>query len=704
MNPFSGTYKGLGRDVELVLRLDIDGNSPLNMLSGELNQSVELKQYNYFNLRQHSFIGDDILRDEKGNSLMITTPIRFYRLPELTGTMEVEMRASSAVARVELTGYGYHNHMLTFSLEKTSNYFRSVRLEVDLEKGTTYPGSYKPWETDSINIPAGMSPEPINIQRAYQRAGIEMIVHPHHSTIPNADTGVDGRWTSAELHAAMMNYFSLVANEPSWNVYLMVGERFVNPGVSGIMFDSTDPLPRQGAAIFYSHYRNLPPGIKERNFVRTAVHEIGHAMNLLHSFQKGVFSEFGFGDNPFMMPRSDSLSYMNYPWRYPHGHNKPPGWDGTPDYWSRFNFNFDATELMHLRHHDRSEVIFGGEAFGIHGHNRVANLEHPEITKSNEQSPLTLELRGKRVKEEEVRAFELMEPVHLELKMACKGEQEVNVIDQLDPNKGVVGIYIQRPSGDVVQFRPLMTMCQEKIPETILKPRVPLYQDIHLTFGKEGFYFQEPGVYLIRAVYLGGESRTSYSNVLSLRVAAPRTAEQDHLAANFFDPINGHLLAVGPSGSAQFTRNIDFFRELVEKMPDTAVSKTLAAYLGMVDGIPFKDVRHRQTIEGGIPIRQSVMTCTKPDSKQALKYLDQALAKSESVFQGLPNLETRQLWIDRAHIHEACGDIKLARETIDQACEFVKETIVSNEALRRREIMRMETIKNELGGIRSAVA
>ncbi len=704
MSPISGTYQGVGGDVELVLRLDIDGNSPLNMLSGELNQSVELKQFNYFNLREHSFIGDDISREDRGNSLIITTSIRFYRLPELTGTMEVELRASSAVARVELTGYGYHNHMLTFSLEKTSSYFRTVRLEVDLENGTQYPGPYEPWHSNPENVPAGMSPEPITIQRAYQRAGIEMIVHPNHSNIPNADAGVDGRWTSAELHAAMMNYFSLVSNEPTWNVYLMVGERFVNPGVSGIMFDSTDPLPRQGAAIFYSHYRNLPDGIKERNFVRTAVHEIGHAMNLLHSFQKGVFSELGFGDNPFMMPRSDSLSYMNYPWRYPHGHNMPTGWDGTPDYWSRFDFNFDPTELMHLRHHDRSEVIFGGEAFGIHGHNRVTTLEHPEITQSNNQSPVTLELRGKRVKDQEVRAFELMEPVHLELKMACKGNQEVSIVNQLDPNEGVVGIYVERPTGEVVQFRPLMTQCLEKTPEAILKPGLPLYQDIHLTFGKEGFYFQEPGTYLIRAVYLGGERRTCYSNVLSLRVAAPRTMEQEHLAADFFDPINGHLLAVGPSGSAQFTSNIDFFREVVEKLPDTAVSKTLAAYLGMVDGIPFKDVRHEQTVENGIPIRQSIMTCTKPDSKQALKYLDQALATSDSIYQGIPNLESRQLWIDLAHIHEASGDIKQAKETIDLACEFVQQTIVSNEALRRREIMRMETIKNELGGAEIAAA
>ena len=160
MKQLSGTYRGLGRDVELTLRLDMDGPSPLNMLSGELNQSVELREFNYFNLRQHSFIGDDITRSEEGNRLILTTPIRFFRLPELTGTIEVEIEPASAVARLKLTGYGYHKQPLTFALEKTSDYFRTIRLEIDLEQGTAFPGPFDPWHVAPENRPAGMQKSP----------------------------------------------------------------------------------------------------------------------------------------------------------------------------------------------------------------------------------------------------------------------------------------------------------------------------------------------------------------------------------------------------------------------------------------------------------------------------------------------------------------------------------------------------------------
>lgn len=695
MNQLSGTYKGLGRDVELVLRLDIDGPFSLNMLSGELNQSVELNDFNYFNLREHSFIGDDITRSEEGNRLTLTTPIRFFRLPELTGTIDVEIEPTSTVARLKLTGYGYHKQPLTFALEKTSNYFRSVRLEVDLEEDTEFPGPFKPWEIPPENLPAGIPEEPISIQSAFQHAGVEVIVHPAHSTIPHAVPGV--AWSTAELNAAMASFFSLISDDPTWNVYLLVGERYVDSGVSGIMFDTTAALPRQGAAVFYHHYRDLPDGLRERNFVRTAVHELGHALNLLHSFQKGVLSELGFGDNPFMMARSEALSFMNYPWRYPYGHNRPPDWNGTEDYWARFRFEFDELELMHVRHHDRLEVIFGGEAFGIHGHNRVAALEPPEIAQANEQSPLKLELRGKQVKDKDVKAFELMEPIHLELKLECKGETEVEFVNQLNPNEDVVAVYIQKPTGETVKFRPVVTLCREISQQDVLQPGLPLYQDLHLTFGKDGFYFQEPGMYMVRAIYLGGEKLTTYSNVLAIRIGAPKTVEQEMLAADFFDPIKGQLLATGPSASAQFTPQIDFFRQVVEQLPKTATGRALASYLGMVDGVPFNDLTHELVQKNGTVINKATLHTTKAKSKVGLAYLDQAVKPSKTPSENLSNLACYQIGLNRVQVLKNSGDVENAKAAVDELKTFVQGAIGENKKLRQRELNTLEKMKEQIG-------
>ncbi len=703
MTQLSGTYNGLGRDVELILRLDIDGSTALNMLSGELNQSVRLKDFNHLNLRKHSFIGDDITFVEEGNLKVFTTPIRFFRLPELTGSIKVEIEPSSAVARLKLTGYGYHKQPLTFALEKTSDYFRDVRLEIDYEKGTEIPEPFEPWSTESH--PAGMPEEPISIQGAFQRSGIDVVVHSDHTPIPEAGPGVDSRWTSAELHAAMNSYFSLISTDPTWNVYLLIGMEYINPDVSGIMFDAGDPLPRQGAAVFYKHFKDLSPdGIRARNYLRTTVHELGHAFNLLHSFQKGVFSEFGFGDNPFMMPRSDSLSYMNYPWRYPHGHNRPTGWNGTSDYWARFPFAFDKSELMHLRHHDRHEVIFGGEAFGIHGHSRLSALQPAEIESRIHASPLKLNLCAKQVLSEQVKSYDHMEPVHLELKLECNRTEKVEINRQLHPSAGLVAVYVQKPSGEIVKFRPLMTACYEDSQTATLKPGLPVYQDLHLTFGRDGFYFQDPGAYEIRAVYLGGERLTTYSNVLQIYVGAPKTLERERLAADFFDPIKGQLLAVGPSASSRYSAQVDFFRNVMNRMPETALGKYFAGYLGVVDGVPFKEVAYTAVQVDGIPQWKARMSTTKVKSEEALEYLEMACTVAKDPQENLGNLDVYKLRLNQARVLEASGDLAKSKEAIDGLKTFMKQAIASNKDVLHREIEALDQIKENIGAELSPIA
>jgi hypothetical protein len=123
MDHLSGTYRGWGKDGELMLRLDIDGTSPLYMLSGELNQSMKFQGLDRCNLLEHPFIGDEIIRTEEGDRLVLTTPVRFFRLPELTGVIEVEIQPREAMARLKLTGYGSRKQPLSFSLQKASDGF-----------------------------------------------------------------------------------------------------------------------------------------------------------------------------------------------------------------------------------------------------------------------------------------------------------------------------------------------------------------------------------------------------------------------------------------------------------------------------------------------------------------------------------------------------------------------------------------------------
>ena len=62
-----------------------------------------------------------------------------------------------------------------------------------------------------------------------------------------------------------------------------------------------------------------------RKLIQTTVHELGHALNLAHRFEREV-------------GRADSTSFMNYDWRYKGGSH-------TTEFWSRFAFAFDDDEL-----------------------------------------------------------------------------------------------------------------------------------------------------------------------------------------------------------------------------------------------------------------------------------------------------------------------------------------------------------------------
>ena len=121
------------------------------------------------------------------------------------------------------------------------------------------------------------------------------------------------------------------------------------------MFDATDCLPRQGAAVFVKTIQDLGPQERaNQKIIETAVHEVGHALNLVHSFDRAV-------------RRSNSTSFMNYPWRYRDEHSSAFVADPASRaamFWGAFKYTFDADELRFLRHANRFDIVPGGAPFG----------------------------------------------------------------------------------------------------------------------------------------------------------------------------------------------------------------------------------------------------------------------------------------------------------------------------------------------------
>jgi hypothetical protein len=687
----NGTYEGVSRDVQLILRIDIDGPTRLEIVSGELNQAIDLSEFNYFEARRCSFISDRVEITRGEDRLRARAQIRCFRLPELAGSIEIDLQPNSQTALVSLTGYGYHSHPFNFALEKISDYFRTIHLEIDRQDNIDIQLVYKPEEDTPQFLPEGMPEGPITIQSVYQNAGIEVITHPEwESRITRPADQADEPWTKAELNAAVENWFDLRQDEPSWNVYLLLLNRYEDEGMSGLMFDDVGAMQRQGAAVFLDPFKNLEEGTRRRNVLRTAVHELGHALNLVHSFQHGVLSEFGQGDNPFMMPRPNSLSIMNYAWRYPHGHNRPEDWDGSAEYWARFCFNFDDIELAHLRHHDRLETMFGGEAFGYgHGERKVEDLD--KVLEANRESQLDLTLRGKQVEGANLYTYELLEPIHLELRVQCKGEgnpfeqgegTKVRLSEGIRLDSRLLAVYVRKPSGRTVRFRPLVTACSDTEWHEVVGPGVPFYRDLHLTYGKDGFYFDEPGNYVVWAVYFGGSRLTAYSEPLKVRVNAPSSKQEERFAADYFDHRKGRLLATGPSGADRFRAEIDFFKTMEAGLPGTAASRTIAGYLGAAIGLPFKDLQYPDPRKPSLKVK-------KANIEDAMDFFERALVLGDDrskIPEGEKptNLVRYQTGKARALVYAKGGDLESAEKSISELRKAVNDILKQKPLLQQR--------------------
>jgi hypothetical protein len=291
------------------------------------------------------------------------------------------------------------------------------------------------------------------------------------------------------------------------------------------------------------------------------VHEAGHAFNLLHSWDKN---------------RPDSLSWMNYDWRYDQR-------NGANSFWSNFRFRFDDEELLHIRHGNRAAVVMGADPWSSGTH-----LEAPPgaMAQLDGAAPLEFLLRSKGY-------FDFLEPVSIELRLRNELTQPQEIDARLSPEYGGVAVYIRRPSGELVQYAPVF--CKLGTPEPrVLAPAGSTpegndrYSDsIFLSFGGTGFYFDAPGEYLVRAVYQGAGELAIPSNTLRLRVGNPVDRERDVLAQDFFTPEVGMSLYLEGSQSERLKGAMAVLIDLAERASDSPAGAKAAEAVGLSLARPF---------------------------------------------------------------------------------------------------------------------
>ncbi len=647
----SGTYRspkpsGIGSILEL--RVDVDGRRPQARVSGDLFFRSVWGGFSW-TFYQYSFVVESLSITHTGGEMVITGPVIYYHNASLVNdTIEiriprVSLFASPADATVKLYRLG---SLLSTSLcPKTSESFRVVNLEIDRLLGTTFPPSA---DTHTEPHPADLPKEDLTCAEIFRRAGIDMTV-VEDDVLNVSDSSDPGTtWDWGELHDLMEDHFTHFANIWQWNVYGVIVPEFEAPGVAGIMFDWGGGQPgdthfRQGAAVAYDKIYGSTPAKKDRVFLHTFVHEIGHAFNLPHTWLRS------------MNPDSASESFMNYPSLYSGGSG------GTAAYWSNFRWEFDDVELAWMRHADRKDVIFGGEDWVW---NNLSILMNPEMDMQG--APFSLEIRSSDI-------YELGQPVRVELKLKNVSGVPQAVAPYLRPEDELVVFYLQRPNGEIVSYAPPIRQLRElKMVE--LAPGESLYESVLLSYGAKGPQFQQPGEYILRAYYQVPNAFAIVSPSCRLRIASPHARSTEELAHTLFGHEAAKFIYFG--GTERHPELIARLHEMAERYvkTDPAIAREVEASLGLYYSRPFK-----QVIAKG---DKRVVTCREANLHEAEVHLEAARAAlPDSQKSALDNITYNKLSMTLADCYQKEGDIKEAERVLRGSLEYFERRKVVKSVL-----------------------
>ncbi|HEX8630752.1 MAG TPA: hypothetical protein VF755_21545 [Catenuloplanes sp.] len=526
--PRDGRYEGGDRNLFVVLRVDLDGSG---VISGDVYRVNAATREYVASVRTAPGVvvtwgvaGHDTWVAAWQDSLGAVTTGGVDIAPvagtpdTLAVTLRLDRRLNGLPAGTDLT----------VPVVRVAAELRSLGLEIDTEAGVRLPG------------PVQFGGAEAGFRECLQKAGFAVQDVGAPTLIPRQPGGWSGSSIFTVLHDLMTSSATASLLAPAWELHLLMLSESSRDGLLGVMFDSFDELPRQGAAVFVDEIRShVPDEVEDRKIVQTAVHELGHALNLAHRFERSV-------------GRADSTSFMNYDWRYLGGQH-------ADEFWQRFAFAFDADELEFLRHAPHAALVPGGAPFhsinywadGTGGYSPYV----PEVSVEGFELSLAPPATGP--------LFGYGQPVFLEVALRNLGTQAVELPPEtLDPKTGALEILVRRYTGgtgnglaEAVPFVPMMQRCyqlDESAAET-LPAGGTLRNNVNLTFGSGGFTFAEPGAYdLIPLLSFAGRDPEGEDveliirgRPLRIRVAYPQDRADERDAMTLFRPDVGAWFALG---------------------------------------------------------------------------------------------------------------------------------------------------------------
>jgi hypothetical protein len=649
--PVSGRYKGATGNFQLELRVDVDGRRPTRRFSGDIYRVAGSTTTYFGSFAVHTpsvtaGAAEVVLRGSAQTSFTTPFSVVTVTIPR------VAMFAPPAAARVAFSdsagGTG-----AAYDCAFVSPYFRTVQYEQDVVMGTKEFKSY-----DTGQLPSGGPARTLSVVTAYAEAGIEVQLAGVTNIVNPAGAGPGGKWSNAELHASMVTQFSLWRDDPQWKLWLLVATDHERQDLRGIMFDMSGKQ-RQGCAVFYDRIKG-DDAAAQRAALRTYVHEMGHCFNLLHSWEKHLAV-------PPQPSRPDALSWMNYVQNFP---------GGAGAYWAAFPFQFDDPELVHLRHAFRDNIVMGGNNFGAGAAEFDAQSFFDPVV---DNSGLTLELRARK-------SFLQSEPVVVEVKLSTTDLRGKRVHTRLHPDFGFVQLAVQMPGGQTVAYQPLISQCTETETVVLDAENPSIYASAYVGYGRRGFYFDQSGLYQLRAIYHSLDGSEVVSNTLTLRVRSPLDRDEEEIADLYSGHEQGALFSLLGSDSEHLQGGNKAFENVIDRHAD----HPLAVYAHLITGV--NAGRHFKTVT-----EDKECTARAPRNDTAIKELRQVVATSKRG-EGVDNITLNMAMRRLARALGSEGDERGADRALDELVAYFRDDLKLKAHVVRGIQERTEELRDQVVG------
>jgi hypothetical protein len=574
------------------LRVDVDGWYPQMTVSGMVRGGANRLEWiaSVQKVATNTFEGGIWYKNGQA-SLLPQTTVR-VRIDASGGPRSLKTIAT-------FSGGGLRPTSRVFSF--VSRNFRSVEFEYDHVAGCN-----PVFAIDTAahpNRPATLPAQTLSIEDTFRRSGFAVAKSGGDSPVPISGAGANQTWSDQEMHDAMQVHWSRFANKPQWSLWVFwaaLHDRGTSLG--GIMYDDIGPNHRQGTAIFTEAFiKNAPAGdpapaawVARMRFW-TAVHEMGHAFNLAHSWQKDHPPQWGTPWIP-LANETEARSFMNYPYNVSGGQTA---------FFSDFDYRFSDQELLFMRHAPERFVQMGNaDWFDNHA------FENAQVSP---EPSLKLEARVNRAKP----VFEFLEPVMIELKLTNVSGAPLIIDQHVLEGAHDLTLILKAKGKPARQWHPYATYCLEP-DATVLQPGESFYHPVFAGVGSNGWDVAEPGRYLVQACLRHGDEDV-VSAPLELVIRPPLDREEEVLAQDLLTDDVGRVLAF--DGSRELETAIDTLKLAADKFKRRRLAAHAQVALGLTEARPGKLLREKK----GEPVIEMV----KANLADAKKRLEAALATDE---------------------------------------------------------------------------